>query len=556
MTDTASERIRIDAPADRCFDVAVDFESYPEWVRDVKEVKILEVDDEGRGLARRVPRRRARQEHPLRARVRLLRPRRATFSWHFVEGDMLRRLDGTYRFEPEGPTSTRVHYDLAVELAMPLPGPREAARRRPDHGQRAEGVEEAGRSRRLTRSELAWPRLELAGSLARPMRILLFTGKGGVGKTTVAAATAVRAAEAGLRTIVVSTDPAHSLADAFDVALDDRPTPIAHRLWGQQLNARVRFEEAWDDVRRYMVDVLDWVGADTLEAEELAVVPGLDEVFSLADIKQFATSGDYDLVVVDCAPTAETIRLLSLPDVLGWYMDRVFDAQRRLDRASRGRCCSRFSGHPDRRRPGVRRHPPLLRAARRRARAAHRRRHHERAARREPRAARRRRSAAHVHLPLAVRLPRRRRGREPHPADRARPSVARPVEGRAVGAPRVDRRRVRAAADAHRRARDRELLGVDDLRGVRRAISTATSTSSARLSHVEPFRVDAVGDSLVLSVHLPFTERDDVRLGRTDQELFVSVGPHRRALLLPDSLVRREVGGAHFEGDRLEVEFV
>ena len=118
-----------------------------------------------------------------------------------------------------------------------------------------------------------------------------------------------------------------------------------------------------------MVDVLDWVGADSLEAEELAVVPGLDEVFSLADIKQFATSGDYDLVVVDCAPTAETIRLLSLPDVLGWYMDRVFDAQRRLTRLARP-VLSRVLGHPDRRRPGVRRHPPLLRPPRRRARAA------------------------------------------------------------------------------------------------------------------------------------------------------------------------------------------
>src|SRR6478672_13660541 len=177
------------------------------------------------------------------------------------------------------------------------------------------------------------------------MRILLFTGKGGVGKTTVAAATAVRAARAGLRTVVVSTDPAHSLADAFDVALGDQPTEVAPRLWGQQLNARVRFEETWDDVRRYMVDVLDWVGADTLEAEELAVVPGLDEVFSLADIKQFATSGDFDLVVVDCAPTAETIRLLSLPDVLGWYMDRVFDAQRRLTRLARP-VLTRFSGLP------------------------------------------------------------------------------------------------------------------------------------------------------------------------------------------------------------------
>src|SRR5437764_5936908 len=167
------------------------------------------------------------------------------------------------------------------------------------------------------------------------MRILLFTGKGGVGKTTVAAATATRAAEHGLRTIVCSTDPAHSLADAFDAPLGDRPTAIADRLFGQQLNARVRFEEAWDDVRAYLVDVLDWAGAGAVEAEELAVVPGLDEVFALADIKSFATSGDYDVVVVDCAPTAETIRLLSLPDVLGWYMDRMFDTQRRLTRLAR-----------------------------------------------------------------------------------------------------------------------------------------------------------------------------------------------------------------------------
>ena len=91
---------------------------------------------------------------------------------------------------------------------------------------------------------------------------------------------------------------------------------------------------------------------------------------------------------------------------------------------------------------------------------------------------------------------------------------------------------------------------------VRRSTSTATLDASARLSHVEPFRVDAVGDALVLSVQLPFTERDDVRLGRTDEELFVTVGPHRRALVLPDSLVRREVGGARFVGDRLDVEFV
>src|SRR3954467_3563822 len=111
------------------------------------------------------------------------------------------------------------------------------------------------------------------------MRILLFTGKGGVGKPPVAAATAVRAAEAGLRTVVCSTDPAHSLADAFDVPLGDRPTAITEHLWGQQLNARVRFEDAWNEVRRYLVDLFDWAGAGSVEAEELAVIPGLDEVF-------------------------------------------------------------------------------------------------------------------------------------------------------------------------------------------------------------------------------------------------------------------------------------
>jgi ribosome-associated toxin RatA of RatAB toxin-antitoxin module len=121
MTDTASERIRVEASADRCFDVAVDFESYPEWLRDVKEAKILEVDDEGRGL--RVEFRAAALGKSIRYVLEYdYSAAPDAFSWQFAEGDMLRRLDGTYRFEAESPTVTRVHYDLAVELAMPLPG--------------------------------------------------------------------------------------------------------------------------------------------------------------------------------------------------------------------------------------------------------------------------------------------------------------------------------------------------------------------------------------------------------------------------------------------------
>ena len=121
MTDTASERIRVEAPADRCYDVAIDFESYPEWARDVKSAKVLESDAEGRGT--KVEFRAAALGRSIRYTLEYdYSGAPETFSWHFVEGDMLKRLDGTYRFESEGPASTRVHYDLTVEIAVPLPG--------------------------------------------------------------------------------------------------------------------------------------------------------------------------------------------------------------------------------------------------------------------------------------------------------------------------------------------------------------------------------------------------------------------------------------------------
>ena len=356
MADTASERIRVEAPADRCFDVASDFESYPEWARDVRAAKVLETDGEGRGT--KVEFRAAALGKSIRYVLAYdFAEAPEAFSWKFVEGDMLRRLDGTYRFEAEDAEqharALRPHRRARGADA----GNHQAPRRRLDHGKRAQGAQEAGRSRRLTHGR--------GDNLPALMRILLFTGKGGVGKTTVAAGTAARIAASGRRTVVLSTDPAHSLADAFDLPLGDQPTGIAPNLWGQQLNARVRFEEAWDDVREYMVGVLDWAGADAVEAEELAVVPGLDEVFALADIKEFATSGDYDTVVVDCAPTAETIRLLSLPEILVLvHGPSVRDAapghSARTTRPRQAHVAA------DRGRSGVRRDPQLLRAPRRR----------------------------------------------------------------------------------------------------------------------------------------------------------------------------------------------
>src|SRR5438270_5820817 len=162
------------------------------------------------------------------------------------------------------------------------------------------------------------------------MRVLLFTGKGGVGKTTIAAATAVRAAKAGHRTLVMSTDPARSLADSFDVELGPQSKEVAPNLWAEQIDAQERLEANWREIQEYMVSLMNWAGVDAIQAEELSVLPGLDEIFSLIDVKRYVDAGQHDLLVVDCAPTAETLRLLSLPEIMNWYIERIFPVERRV----------------------------------------------------------------------------------------------------------------------------------------------------------------------------------------------------------------------------------
>ena len=162
------------------------------------------------------------------------------------------------------------------------------------------------------------------------MRVLLFTGKGGVGKTTVAAATAVRAAGSGNRTLIMSTDPAHSLGDSFDREIGEHATPIAENLWAEQIDAQSRLESNWREIQDYFVQLMNWAGVETIQAEELSVIPGLDEIFALIDVKTHVEGGKYDLLIVDCAPTAETLRLLSLPEVMNWYIERIFPVERRV----------------------------------------------------------------------------------------------------------------------------------------------------------------------------------------------------------------------------------
>ncbi|HWL36295.1 MAG TPA: ArsA family ATPase [Frankiaceae bacterium] len=167
------------------------------------------------------------------------------------------------------------------------------------------------------------------------MRVVLFTGKGGVGKTTASAATATLAAGRGLKTLIVSTDPAHSLADTVDCPLGPEPTEIDGSLYGQQIDAQRQFERSWREVQDYLRSVLDKSGIDPMAAEELTVLPGAEEVLALLEVRRQVASQTWDLVVVDCAPTAETLRLLALPEALSWYMDRVFPASRRVARAMR-----------------------------------------------------------------------------------------------------------------------------------------------------------------------------------------------------------------------------
>ena len=166
-------------------------------------------------------------------------------------------------------------------------------------------------------------------------RTILYTGKGGVGKTSVAAATARRCAAAGLRTVVMSTDPAHSLSDSLEAELASEPTQIGPQLWGQEVQAQEEMERHWEAVSEWVGELLTERGVDRISAQELTVPPGMDELFSLLQIKRHRESGDFDVVVVDCAPTGETLRLLSFPDVCSWWLEKVFPFRSKLVAAAR-----------------------------------------------------------------------------------------------------------------------------------------------------------------------------------------------------------------------------
>ncbi len=384
------------------------------------------------------------------------------------------------------------------------------------------------------------------------MRILLFTGKGGVGKSTIAAGTAAVAASQGLRTLVLSTDAAHSLSDAFGAPVGSEPTQVADGLFVQQVDAQLRFEQSWAEIQGYLLSVLDVAGVDPVAAEELTVIPGAEEVLALLELRLHALSDEWDVIVVDCAPTAETLRLLALPEALGWYMQRVLPIERRVVKALKP-VLTRAAGVPM---PGdtvfdaiERLHAELEQV-------------HALLA--GPDA-----SVRLVMTPETVVLAEARRSYTSLSLFGYR--VDGVVANRVFPAADADEWRAGwvAAQDAvlaqveesftglpiwRSQYRPAEPVGVVALRELAEEVYAGTDPLAAPTGQ-GPFRVDRTAAGAELHLSLPFVTRAEVGLARNGDELVVTVGSYRRLLTLPAGLSRLQVAGARVESGELRVRF-
>jgi arsenite-transporting ATPase len=388
------------------------------------------------------------------------------------------------------------------------------------------------------------------------VRVLLFTGKGGVGKSTVAAGTAALAAAEGHRTLVLSTDAAHSLADAFGCepgSVGAEPTEVAPRLSVLQVDAQLRFEQSWADIQRYLLSVLDAAGLDPVAAEELTVIPGAEEVLALLELRVQARSGDWDVLVVDCAPTAETLRLLALPEALGWYMQRVLPVERRVVKALRP-VLTRAAGVPM---PG----DTVFDAVER----LHGELEEVRALLSGPDA-----SVRIVLTPENIVLAEARRSYTSlslygYRVDGVVANRIFPAEGAddwragwVVAQDEVLGRVEESFAGLpvwRSPYRSREPVGVEALTTMAREVYGAADPLAAPAGR-GPLRVDRGEHGAVLRLSLPLATRTEVDLARHGDDLVVTVGPYRRLLTLPPGLARHRVAGARVEQGELQVRFV
>jgi arsenite-transporting ATPase len=383
-------------------------------------------------------------------------------------------------------------------------------------------------------------------------RILLYTGKGGVGKTSIAAATALLCADRGLRTIVLSTDIAHSLADAFDVPLGAEPTRIVQNLDGQEPDVYYNIARYWRTIQTYVSELFAWRGLDEVMAEEMTVLPGMDELGNLLWISDHVDSGKYDVVVVDAAPTGETLRLLSLPDASRWWIERIAPIGRRMTKLGRP-MLEKVLGIP------IPRDEVFAAAERLLERLADVHRLLSDPDQTSVRitlaldklsVAEARRSYTYFHLfgyPSDMII-----------ANRVLPENAGPFfatlrEAQQGYLPIVEQEfgpvPVRTVPQF-----DHEMVGIDRLREIGKALFGDGDPTAVHYRG-QPYQVTRENGGYVLQVELPFTDRGELQLSRRSDELVLQVGAWRRTLVLPRALIDAPTKGAKMDDGTLRIQF-
>jgi len=389
------------------------------------------------------------------------------------------------------------------------------------------------------------------------VRILIYTGKGGVGKTSVAAATAMRCAALGYRTIVLSTDAAHSLADSLDVRLGPEPIQIGPNLWAQEVNALHEMERNWGTIRDFLIDILAWQGHSDITTEEMAVIPGTEELFSLIQIKRHHDSGDYDVIIVDCAPTGETLRLLSLPDVIRWWVEKLFPTLRGLMKLARP-VLSRVTNMPlanDEVFGSLQDIIDRLNAVR------------EIVSNPDVSSARivmnlekmvikeAQRSLTYLNLfgynvdAIMVNRVLTEESLKHSP-------------GRAYVSEMQDKYRVQtdeafAPLPIFNAPQfEREVVGGEMLNRLATELFGVEGDPTVFYSKGRSQQIFRRGDNYILALKLPFVSQDEVKLMQTGDDLIIEIGWHRRAIVLPTALARCTATDAAFVNDTLEITFV
>jgi arsenite/tail-anchored protein-transporting ATPase len=385
------------------------------------------------------------------------------------------------------------------------------------------------------------------------LRIILYSGKGGVGKTSLSAATAIRSARLGHRTLVVSTDAAHSLADALDARVGPTPTRIADGLDAVEVDVNEELSSHWGVIHEWLARFMAFQGMDEAVAEELAILPGMEELFSLLKVKSLAEQGAYDVAVIDCAPTGDTVRMLGVPEVLSFYFTRIFPIQRTVVRSVRP-VAKRISNLPlpsDDVFEGVKhlylqlqQMGPLLQDEKRSS---------IRIVLNPERMVINESRRLYTYLSLFG-----------FPVDGVVANRVLPPEARSSYFDRWFDIQAGHLAEARRcfdplpfleaRLFDREMVGLALLEEFARDVFGEGDPTRV-LYRGRPVEVKKEGAGYALYIRLPFAEQDQIQVWTHGDELIVQVGNQRRHVVLPRALASRRLLGARFREQRLRVGF-